>query len=98
MLNLNKYPMENKAFINPFKFYSDAGHGWLAVPIDILKWLGIFGEVTAYSYFDSTNVYLEEDADYALFDKAMKSKGLSYSIEDVDHGDRSPIRNKKRCI
>lgn len=95
MLDGNKFPIENKTFLNPFKFYNDAGHGWLAVPTPIVEWLGIKSQISSYSYFDNSTVYLEEDCDATLFDNAMKAKGLNYKTESIYH-DRSPIRQKRR--
>lgn len=97
-LNVGKYPIENKKFVKPFKFYADPGHGWLCVPKEIIEWLGITGNVTKYSYFDENNIYLEEDCDATMFDRAIKEKGLSYSIEEIYHAGNSPVRSKKRTI
>lgn len=59
--------------MNAFKFYSDPGHGWLEVPTDTLRKLGIAGQISRYSYVsdDGRTAYLEEDCDLARFAKAM---------------------------
>ena len=33
-----------------YVFFSDPGHGWLAVPMEVLKFLGIERAITPYSY------------------------------------------------
>jgi len=52
-----------------FTFYSDSGHGWLAVPHSELVKLGIESKISGCSYIDVAKdiVYLEEDCDYAEF-------------------------------
>lgn len=44
-------------------YHSDPGHGWLEVPRDDLTALGIKHEISACSYQDEANAYLEEDVD-----------------------------------
>lgn len=95
MLNVNKFPIVNREVVEPFIFHHDAGHGWLAVPIDFCRWLGITSDVSPYSYCDSSFLYLEEDCDATLFDNAMKAKGLSYKTESL-YQDPSPVRRKRR--
>lgn len=81
--------------MNQFKYYSDAGHGWVAVKRDLLINLGIESEVSAYSYQSKTGgtVYLEEDRDLNLFLKAMPEIDVNKDLKDFDHGDKSYIRN-----
>ena len=33
-----------------FKFYQDAGHGWIAVKKDLLRYLGISHQISGFSY------------------------------------------------
>jgi hypothetical protein len=58
-----------------YVFYSDAGHGWLAVPRAELVSLGIAAQVTTYSYQRGDTVYLEEDCDASLFIRAKQAAG-----------------------
>ena len=67
-----------------FIFYSDPGHGWLMVPRALLDQLGISGKVSAYSYQRVDDVFLEEDCDYSLFDKAMKEAGMQFEVTEVN--------------
>lgn len=77
-------------------FYSDPGHGWLAVPNDLYKESGI--RASHYSFYDKKKdmVYLEEDSDASKFDKAMKEKGKHYTVKHVSTDSESPIRRLSR--
>lgn len=84
-----------------YKFYSDSGHGWLAVSRRQLVVLNILNKITEYSYQSKSGqtVYLEEDCDASTFLAAEKaSLGLiaDLNIQDVDHGNRSWIRSMPR--
>ena len=57
-----------------FPFYMDPGHGWLKVPMRLLKELGIEPRITAYSYRRGDFAYLEEDCDATTFVKAMEAR------------------------
>lgn len=57
-----------------YKFYSDAGHGWLAVKIKELMQLGIITHISQYSYMNGATAYLEEDCDASLFLDAYREK------------------------
>ena len=51
-----------------FKFYSDPGHGWLAVPIKDLAPVNLkVTDFSPYSYIRGKTVYLEEDCDATMF-------------------------------
>lgn len=78
-------------------FHSDAGHGWLAVPEKIIKWIGY--RPTSFSYYDHKNkvVFLEEDCDATKFLKLAESKRMTINIVDKYDGDVSPIRRLSRC-
>lgn len=73
------------------KFYSDLGHGWLAVKRSLLKKLGILNKITPYSYQKGNTVYLEEDCDAGTFLDAVKNE-MEITIEDK-YCERSPIRS-----
>lgn len=59
------------------KWYSDPGHGWLAVPVELLRDLDILKDISAHSYLDAgrETAYLEEDQDAWLFTTAMEKAG-----------------------
>ena len=51
--------------------YNDAGHGWLKVTRAELVKAGVEKEITSTSYQRGNNVYLEEDGDAPLFQRAV---------------------------
>jgi len=81
-----------------YKFYSDAGHGWLAVKRDELNALNLLNKISEYSYQKGQTVYLEEDCDAGLFIEAKKQQGQTTNIDNIinTRSDYSPIRNYKR--
>lgn len=81
-----------------YKFYSDSGHGWLAVKKQDLVDLGIFNQVTNYSYIKGNTVYLEEDCDASLFFKAFEIKFniAPRYVSVFSNKDQSPIRSYER--
>lgn len=77
-----------------FKFYTDPGHGWLAVKIKALKDLGIADKITSCSYTKGKTAYLEEDCDAATFVTAYIAKYGKRPEVAVKHTDKSsPIRS-----
>ena len=78
---------------NKFTFISDAGHGWLEVPIELIKKLGIAKDISDYSYVKDGKVYLEEDSDASIFVEAYKDTYGSIHFIEYDDGDESKIRD-----
>lgn len=78
------------------KFYSDPGHGWLAVKRRALTDLGIADKISAYSYTRGDTVYLEEDCDAAVLVQAFKARGVSVKFDCRDSNRTSPIRSYDR--
>lgn len=76
-----------------YRFYSDAGHGWLAVRLAELKRLGIADKITPFSYQKGLTVYLEEDCDAPAFFNAKTEHGEEALILNRNHGSLSPIRS-----
>lgn len=76
-----------------FTFFNDPGHGWLEVPVSLLKKLGIIKEITSYSYFRGQSAFLEEDNDWSVFDSAMKLAGIKYGTIDTHTDYDSPVRD-----
>ena len=61
-----------------YHFYSDPGHGWLRVPREELRELGIESKISKYSYQKGSFVYLEEDCDAPEFINALsEARGVS---------------------
>jgi hypothetical protein len=75
-----------------YKFYSDSGHGWVAVKIDELINLGIADKISRYSYRKNQTAYLEEDGDMTLFVRAKMARGEIVTVKEK-HSDRSVIRS-----
>lgn len=77
-----------------FKFYSDPGHGWIAVKINLLEELGIADKISSYSYMKGSTAYLEEDCDASLFFYAYQEVHQTTPPYESRHNDkRSPIRS-----
>lgn len=76
-----------------FIYHQDPGHGWLQVPLTLLRRLKVTGEISPYSYMDGRHGYLEEDCDYGVFIRAAQAAGLNYRIIDRHDDNCSPIRD-----
>lgn len=72
-----------------FKFYSDPGHGWLAVKRQLLTDLNIADKISMFSYQKGKTVYLEEDSDAPIF---IKAYGETMEIENIYH-EKTAIRS-----
>lgn len=75
-----------------FPFYTDPGHGWLKVPISLLRELGIESRITRYSYRRGDHAYLEEDCDAMTFIKAMEARGRKVEFDEHSSNRESVIR------
>jgi hypothetical protein len=75
-----------------FTFYSDPGHGWVAVPKALLRDLGIAGRITPYSYQRGATAFLEEDCDASTFIVAMKAAGRPFKFDERHDNRDSFIR------
>jgi hypothetical protein len=74
-------------------FYSDPGHGWLAVPLPLLNKLGLIDKISGYSYMRGMLAHLEEDCDVSLFMAAAAAAGLKITMKgNVCPDRRSRIR------
>jgi len=76
------YARRNK--VQTFNFYSDPGHGWLAVPRALLVELGIEEKITSYSYQRLDEVFLEEDGDYTTFFLAMTAADREFKVFEIN--------------
>lgn len=80
-----------------FPFFSDPGHGWLAVPKTMLRELGIANKITSCSYQRKEMAYLEEDCDLSTFVEAYEGTyGERPKFEEINSNGESPIRGY-RC-
>lgn len=73
-------------------FYSDPGHGWLAVPLTLLQELGLLDKISSYSYMRGKLAHLEEDCDCSLFLAAMRAAGREVKIREHSCSRYSRIR------
>lgn len=53
--------------VKSFRVFSDPGHSWVKVPIELVKSMGIADKITRYSYINKNYVFLEEDCDLTTF-------------------------------
>jgi len=74
-----------------YYFYSDPGHGWLAVNYDELVELGIQDKISHYSYRQGNTVYLEEDCDMAEFMNALEAKGVEIRIHTINEPNKDSL-------
>ena len=65
-----------------YKFYDSPSHGWLRVPRQELISLGIAEKITAFSYQQDDDVYLEEDYDMSQFIYAKVGKAGARNFLD----------------
>lgn len=81
-------------------FYSDPGHGWLAVPRHEVCRVGILDRVSPYSYTDGPTLYLEEDCDASLYLRALDARGEARpTIREVNEPNRdSFVRSLRRGV
>jgi hypothetical protein len=77
-----------------FRFYTDPGHGWLAVKLSDLAAVSLpLSAITTYSYQRGFTIYLEEDMDASLFLNAYRAVYGTEARIAPKHTDRSsPIR------
>jgi hypothetical protein len=79
------------------KYYSDPGHGWIAVKLRVLYDLGIVQQISPFSYMRGKTAYLEEDCDMLILIEALKDKNILHSITDKCYPIKlCPIRSYDR--
>ena len=66
-------------------YHTDPGHGWLAVPHDLIATLGL--KPSSFSYRDAQFGYLEEDCDAGDFMEAVTKAGyaVQLKVENTEH-------------
>lgn len=75
------------------KVYSDPGHGWLTVPIQLL--LKVNPVISPWSYINNSGktVFLEEDRDAGAFIEKAKTMGITVKQKCTWTNKQSKIRN-----
>lgn len=76
-----------------FIFYSDAGHAWMKVPLQLLVDLKIAKEISTHSYIHDGHAYLEEDRDASIFVRTMKEAGNKINITERHTNKESMVRS-----
>lgn len=79
-----------------YKHHSDAGHGWVEVPLQTLRALGV--TPSHYSYQRADMAYLEEDGDLQAFvDAHLLHLGeIPKIVEGTHYEGDAPIRRFAR--
>jgi hypothetical protein len=82
--------------VKKIQVYCDNGHGWGKVRLDELASLGIDKKISSFSYTRGAYVYLEEDCDLGIYDKALREQGIKpdYTLNITNR--RSKIRSYAR--
>jgi hypothetical protein len=82
----------------PFIFHYDGGHGWLEVPAQAFRDLGLMAlDFSRYSYRHGNTFYLEEDCDATKFiTMFFRRYGQNPAIKEINDGYNSPIRSYAR--
>jgi hypothetical protein len=75
-----------------FNFYEDPGHGWLEVPVILLKEMGIEDQISPGSYMSGEFAYLEEDCDLSVFIVEAEKRGFIITTKRI-YQENTPIRN-----
>jgi hypothetical protein len=75
-----------------FNFFNDPGHGWLEVPVELIRRYDLRYKISCYSYMTQTHVYLEEDRDANLLLGKLRDEGVTFSIVDFNDDEESEIR------
>ena len=76
--------------------YSDPGHAWGKLKLDVLHGLNVAHLITRYSYTYGDNVYLEEDCDLSVVIKALEAQGCTVAFKEKHTDKESRIRNYER--
>lgn len=63
--------------------FEDPGHGWARFPKPRLQRLGIADKISAFSYQNGTNAFLEEDCDLGVLVGALRERG--YEVRFCTH-------------
>jgi hypothetical protein len=73
----------DRFIMRPYLRIATPSHSWLRVPISELEQLGIYNEISEYSYQDNLYGYLEEDDDEMKFAEAKERRhGSNYNLDE----------------
>jgi hypothetical protein len=74
------------------KVFGDSGHAWARFPKARLVKLGIADKISAYSYQNGENAFLEEDCDLSTLMSVLKEKGYTVKFDESHSNRQSKIR------
>jgi hypothetical protein len=69
-----------------YTYITDPGHGWISVPLEDIKKLGIADKISSYSYMTQTTAYLEEDCDASIF---LDAEGIDINSIPMTYSDHA---------
>jgi hypothetical protein len=75
------------------KVFADPGHAWARFPKAKLVSLGIADKISAYSYQNGANAFLEEDCDLSVLVVALRDRGYEIKFNESHANKQSKIRN-----
>ena len=75
-------------FSTQLTYLVDPGHGWLVVPLVEIASLGIEQQISACSFIQGQNAYLEEDVDAPLYLDARAAQGIPRPVLDEQYIER----------
>ena len=73
--------------------FEDPGHGWARFPKSRLQRLGIAEQISAYSYQNGANAFLEEDCDLGVLIGALREQGYEVRFRTHHTNRQSKIRS-----
>ena len=76
--------------------FEDPGHAWVRFSKKRLAELGIADKISAYSYQNGNNAFLEEDLDLSTLAKALRERGYEITYKSNRTDRSSKIRNFDR--
>lgn len=76
--------------------FSDPGHGWVRFPKARLVKLGIADCISAFSYQNGANAFLEEDCDLGVLITALRERGYEVKFKGGSSNRQSKIRGYDR--
>lgn len=93
-----------------YRFHTDPGHGWLEVPVEVVRQVGVLDKVSEYSYYSPSRkvLFLEEDCDAPLLnrflgieraDGSFDQEAYNQHIEEVVYRtEQAPLRGLPRFV
>jgi len=78
--------------------YSDPGHAWGKVRMEVLKNLNIDKAISAYSYKRGDYAYLEEDVDLGILCQALYDNNTRVVFKEKVSNNPSRVRTYDRYV